>query len=90
MVLVVRVGHGFEEYLEARQAADILGWATPLTVNETRVFDVRIARSDRLDGNGVPPVIAHVVGVDQLPHAPADEGGEAREGLCLIASNALA
>jgi hypothetical protein len=57
---VVRVGHGIEEHLEARQAADILGRAAPFPVDEARIFDVGFAGTDRLHGDGVPPVVAHI------------------------------
>jgi hypothetical protein len=41
---------------------------------DARIFDVGFTGTDRLERDGVPPVVTHVVGVDELPHAPVVGG----------------
>jgi hypothetical protein len=71
-----RLGHGVEEFLEAGNAADILGRGTAGAVNEARIVKQRIGSSDTLDGYGMPPVVAEVVGVGESADAAFDEGAE--------------
>ena len=64
-------GHGVEEFLEARDAADILGRGTAAAVDEAGIVERGIGARDRLEGDGVLPVVAEVVGVG--------EGADARD-----------
>src|ERR1019366_9338074 len=60
---VARFGHGVEELLEARDAADILGRGTASAVDEAGIVECGIGGGDRLDGDSALPVVAEVVGV---------------------------
>ena len=76
VIFVSRIGHGVEEQLEARKAADIRWRAASLADDESGVLLAENAGSDIFDGYGVTPVITHVVGVDQMTNAAVDEGTE--------------
>ena len=76
MVLVSRIGHSVKEELKPGRAADILWRAAPFAVDEARVFDVRLAGADPLDGYGMSPVVTHVVGIAEFAYPPVDKGSE--------------
>jgi hypothetical protein len=60
---MARLSQGFEEFLKAGNSADILGRSTTGAVNEAGIVECRIGRGDILDGYGMPPIVAEVVGV---------------------------
>lgn len=63
MLLVGWIGDGFEEELEAGDAADILGWCTVGTIEVTGIIRGGIGCGGRLDRDRVPPVVAEAIGV---------------------------
>src|SRR5256885_1114225 len=52
---MARICHSFEEPLEARNAADILGRSTAGAINEAGIVGGRIGRGDIFDDYGTPP-----------------------------------
>src|SRR5437016_9895377 len=66
---MARLGHRFEEFLKAGNAADILGRGTAGAINEARIVKRRIGSGDTLDGYGMSPVVAEVVGVGECAEA---------------------
>ena len=76
VLLVRRIAHSVEEQLEPRQAANILRWAAPFAGNEAGISDISIGQADLLHDNPMPPVVAHVIGVDYFAEFAVDEGAE--------------
>ena len=60
------VGDGFKEGLEARRAAAVFGWGAAFALDIARIFGSGFAIPDRFDGYDMFPVIAHVVGIEEL------------------------
>ena len=61
MVRVVGIGDGFEHFVEARDAAAILGRCVPFAADVARIGDARLAGADVGDGEPMLPAIAEVV-----------------------------
>src|SRR6266566_8057991 len=70
------IRHSIEEFLEAGNAADILGRGTAGAFNEARIVERWIGGRDILDGYGMPPIVAEVVGVQECADAAFDQGAE--------------
>ena len=77
VLLVVGIRHGLEELREAAGAADILRRRAAGTRDEAGILGVRLALPDVLDRDAVLPVVAEVVDVEELAHAPVDQRSEA-------------
>ncbi len=84
---MIRIGSGFEHFIEAGNAAAVLGWSIALAADIARVVDRRVAGADIGDDDPMLPVVAEVVDVfDQgflgfEDVAQPDLGGHlAREG----------
>src|SRR6516225_9615300 len=73
---MARIGHGIEELLEAWNAADILGRCTARAVNKAGIIKLGIGNTHVLDGYGMPPVIAEVIGVRECAGTAFDQGAE--------------
>ena len=56
---MARIGHSIEEFLEAGNAADILGRGTAGAVNEAGIVERRISGGDILDVYRMPPGIPY-------------------------------
>ena len=69
---VFGVVDGVKKVLKPWRAADIFGRGSPRAVDVAGIFGVGLTSSDRLDGNDVVPVVAHVVGVIELAHAAVE------------------
>jgi hypothetical protein len=69
---MARIGHSIEEFLEAGNAADILGRGTAVAINEARIVKLRIGSGDALGGYGMPPIVAEIVGVRECTDAAFD------------------
>ena len=70
MVLVLRIGNGVEEQVEAGNAADVFWRGGALAIDVAGIFDSGIGVGDRLDCDRVPPIVTEVVGVGQFRDAP--------------------
>src|SRR3954469_17083744 len=75
VLLVVRIGDRFEEFAIAPGAADILGWATSDSFDETWVGDPWHRVDDALDADGVFPTVAEIVEVLERPDADVLQDG---------------
>lgn len=65
MLLVLGIGDGVEEQLEAGDAADILGWGAAGAVDVAGILGSGIGVGDCLDRDCVSPVVTEVVGVSE-------------------------
>jgi len=63
---VLGVGDGFKEGFEAGGAAAVIGRGAMLALDIARIFGSGFAIPDRFDGDDVLPVVAHVVGIEEL------------------------
>ena len=59
------LGDGFKKLLEAHRSANVLGWCSPLSVEEARIGQLGVSRPDFFDRDGVLPVVAEVVDVGE-------------------------
>ena len=60
MLLMIRIGDRCEEFAVAPGTADILGWATSGSIDETWVGDPWHRVGDALDADGVFPAVTEI------------------------------
>jgi hypothetical protein len=70
VLLVLRIGDGVEEQLEAGYAADIFGRLLAWAVDVPGIVSGGIGGGGRLDRDFVSPIVAEVVGIGQFRDAP--------------------
>ena len=63
MIRMLGIGHGGEEFLMARKASDILGWASSGDFNQSWMELARHRVTEFADFDFVFPVVAEVVDV---------------------------
>ena len=63
MLLVFRIGNGFEEFLVTGGTADVLGWTCSAGFQKPRIVFARGGLADSLNPDAVVPVIAEVVDI---------------------------
>ena len=73
---MARIGHSIEEFLEAGNAADILGRGTAGAVNEAGIVERRIGGGDILDAYQMPPIVAEVISVRECADAALDQNAD--------------
>lgn len=77
---MARLGHGLEELLESRGAADIFGRSAPFAIDEARVVCARNGGCDLLDLDTMSPIIPEIIGVGEASDAALDELVDAHTG----------
>ena len=73
---VTGIGDGVEEDLKAGRAAAVLGRGAMLALDIARIFGAGFAILERFERDDMLPVVAHVVGIEDLANAPVDQGVE--------------
>jgi hypothetical protein len=73
---VTGIGDGFKKGFEAGRAAAVLGRGAMLALDISRIFGSGFAILDRFERDDMLPVVAHVVGIEQLANALIDQGFE--------------
>lgn len=68
--------HRVEDVCEAKQTADSLRQHALFAINEARIFDCRIGIRDGFDDDGMPPVVAEVVGIVEGGDAAIDKSAD--------------
>lgn len=74
---MARLDHGFEKLLEPRWAADIFRRCAALAIDEPGIISGGVGGQDCFDHDAVPPVVAKIIGVDEVRDAAIDELCEA-------------
>lgn len=75
---MARLCHGFEKLVEPRRASDIFGRCAALAIDEAGIISGGIGGQDCFDHDVVVPVVAKIIGVDEVRDAAFDELGEAQ------------
>lgn len=73
---VTGIGGGFKEGFEAGRATAVLGLGAMLALDIARIFGSGFAILACFERDDMLPVVAHVVGIEDLANAPVDQGFE--------------
>ena len=70
---VTGIGDGFKEGFEAGRTAAVLGRGAMIALDISRIFGSGLAIFNRFERDDMLPVVAHVIGIEQLANAPVDQ-----------------